>query len=297
MPAKRLPWFKLWPESFEHEKIATLEDGVWRTWVTLIGKASCQPVRWRFASVKHAAAACGRPEAEVQAVLDARLLDQLEDGLWVHDWEQWQERYPSDYPNTPRTLPEDSANAPSTLPDYSLEMRDERSEMGDVPVEDELPEGIISLQGSSTKGVVRGKRSAKAPQTLPHLSDDQQERANTFSVPLARYGFDPPPQFWPKVLDKYGRLDLEEESLKIAGWLKQHSKRQCSPAFVLNWLAKAWDSAPLNVRSAPVWDEPPPAQYDDTTPIPERLQPACTACAWGRGEHAAYCGVVRAETA
>jgi hypothetical protein len=144
MPARRLPWFKLWPESFDHEKIATLDDPEFRTWVTLIGKASCQPTRWRFASIAHAAKVCGRPEEQIRNVITARLLDERSDGLWIHDWQQWQERYPSEYEdspersgNAPATLPEDSANAASTLPRARAKTGDGRRETGDEREETE----------------------------------------------------------------------------------------------------------------------------------------------------------------
>lgn len=136
MPAKRLPWFKLWPEAIEHEKVAQLGDGEFRTWVTALAKAADQPTRWRFASRRHAATITGRPLGHVNTLVNARLLDDMgADGVWIHDWEQWQERYPSDFDtppsNTPRTLPEQSANgvskAPATLHEDSAEESPEDS--------------------------------------------------------------------------------------------------------------------------------------------------------------------------
>ena len=53
--------------------------------------------------------------------------------------------------------------------------------------------------------------------------------------------YQPSPQFYAKVAEKYGHLDLEEEGLKIVSWLRQHEKRECSTAFLLNWLKKAAD--------------------------------------------------------
>lgn len=118
MPAKRLPWIKFYPELLEHEKFAELSDSESWTWVNIWGKASQQPVRWRFASVQHAGKVTGRPLPHIRRLIAARLLDEREDGVWVHDWQQWQNRYPSDYEDSPSeagTLPEDSANAPPIL--------------------------------------------------------------------------------------------------------------------------------------------------------------------------------------
>jgi hypothetical protein len=115
MPARRLPWFKLWPEAMRHEKIALLSDGAFRTWVTVLAAGSEQAVRWRFASVKHAVSVTGRPSRQIRELISARLIDESEDGeLWVHDWRQWQDRYESDF--IPRTRREDSANDPRSLP-------------------------------------------------------------------------------------------------------------------------------------------------------------------------------------
>lgn len=113
MPAKRIPWIKFYPELLEHEKFGDLSDAVSWTWVNIWGKASQQPVRWRFASAQHAAKVTGRPVGHVRQLITARLLDERDDGLWVHDWQQWQNRYPSDF--------DDALNAPSTDADYSVE--------------------------------------------------------------------------------------------------------------------------------------------------------------------------------
>ena len=124
MPARRLPWFKLWPESMRHEKIALLSDGTFRTWVMVLSSGSEQSVRWHFASVKHAASVTGRPVKHIRELIRGRLIDETPTGeLWVHDWRQWQERYESDF--APRTPPEGSANAPQSLPP---ELRGEKKE-------------------------------------------------------------------------------------------------------------------------------------------------------------------------
>jgi len=146
VPAQRLPWLKLWPESLAHEKIALLTDEQGWTWIHCLCAAAQQPRRWRFASVEHAAAVTGRTPESVSTLITARLLDERADGLWIHDYEQWQDRYPSELlgrrldeglTNTPRRLDEHSAKAPRRL---DLEGRGEREIEKDSlsPVESEV---------------------------------------------------------------------------------------------------------------------------------------------------------------
>ena len=75
MPARRLPWFKLWPEAMRHEKVALLSDSAFRTWIVMLAAGSEQATRWRFASVHHAARVTGRPEDDLRELIGARLLD------------------------------------------------------------------------------------------------------------------------------------------------------------------------------------------------------------------------------
>jgi hypothetical protein len=134
--ARRLPWIKLWCEALAHEKVALLSDGAFRTWISTLLVASEQRTRWRFASLRHAAVATGRPLDELDEVLYHGLLEEDADGaIWVHDWRQWQEKYPSDFTarsvNGPRTLREDSAKAASRARgDERREKREVRGETG-----------------------------------------------------------------------------------------------------------------------------------------------------------------------
>jgi hypothetical protein len=137
VPAKRLPWFKVWTDAIDHEKVASLTDGQFRAWLHALARASVQPIRGRFASVRHAATATGRSVSEVRALVAIGLLEEVEGVLWVHDWADWQDRYPSDFnrpgrhqsgePAPDRELvldadwnvdveDEDSANAPPIAP-------------------------------------------------------------------------------------------------------------------------------------------------------------------------------------
>ena len=162
MPAKRLPWVRLWVESLEHEKVALLSDAEYRTWTMLLLRGSQQPTRWRFASVQHAARVVGRPLAQVKALVGRRLMDLGDDGLWVHDARTWQEVYPSDFApgecdNAPRrvrgrsvnapsikeaTLREDSVNAPATLREDSVNAAGTHARDRDRDSESSTPSGV-----------------------------------------------------------------------------------------------------------------------------------------------------------
>jgi len=144
MPARRLPWFKLWPEAMRHEKVVLLSDGAFRTWVVTLAAGSEQSTRWRFASVAHLVHVTGRPEDQVRELIGAKLLDLSPSGeVWVHDWRQWQDRYASDLAprsigehsaNAPRTLRNGSANIPAKLPgELRGEKRELRGEMETPP--------------------------------------------------------------------------------------------------------------------------------------------------------------------
>jgi hypothetical protein len=103
MPASPLPWFKMWPQAIDHEKIALLPDPVFRTWVHMLAAAAKQPVRGRFASAKHCARVTGRPLAHVRQLVASELLDEAEGGeLVAHDWPDWQDVYPSDLTRSDR---------------------------------------------------------------------------------------------------------------------------------------------------------------------------------------------------
>lgn len=187
MPARRLPWFKLWPEAMRHEKITLLSDGVFRTWLVVLAAGSEQSVRWRFASVKHAVSVTGRPSRHIRELIRARLVDELETGeLWVHDWRQWQERYESDF--APRTGREDSANAPPGLrAEGEEEPEGERD--ADTPTPQPPPARgkgrAAGAAGTPGRGGRNGTaRSAEAPPPIDVAPATAEDRA-VWSVVLA----------------------------------------------------------------------------------------------------------------
>lgn len=126
MPAQRLPWFKVHHDAIDNEKLASLTDGQFRALVHCWARASVQPIRGRFASVRHAATITGRTPKEINALINAGLLEERDGALWVHDWSQWQERYPSDF-NRPSRRQYDAG-----VPDRELELDDEEIDFGAV---------------------------------------------------------------------------------------------------------------------------------------------------------------------
>lgn len=202
VPAQRLPWFKLWPEALSHEKVVGLSDGAFRTWITVLAEGSRQAVRWRFASLKHAATVTGRPVKHLRELIAARLLDEAETGeLWVHDWRQWQDRYASDFApksvrqdsaNAPRTLREDSANAPKKLHERSAMTPTEEEGEGEEEEEKEtdmsgVPLVVESGGSGGAAAAAPHERSGKtprgslAPDDFP-LSEHHRQQAERYGV-------------------------------------------------------------------------------------------------------------------
>ena len=279
MPAERLPWFRIWVEAMDHEKIAMLDDSQFRTWVLVLSKASQQPTRWRIASAEVAARITGRPRVDVDCLIAARLLDECPDGLWVHDWESWQKgHYPSDYKRsakTPPTVGEDSANVAPTLPQRSasiaavlpLDIDIDR----DIDVDVEAPIGALSAaaeeilsshppQGFRGESAERGEPAKRKRAAFEYkLSEAERDEADAAEDALSDWKFEPTTQFWRKCFDEYGRLNMETEALKMAGWLKAHRKRQCNNAFVQNWLRREAAKLGPPAGSLPAWDGDIPA--------------------------------------
>lgn len=205
MPARRLPWFKLWPEAMRHEKIVLLSDGAFRTWITVLAAGSEQGVRWRFATVKHAASVTGRPAKHIRELIAARLIDEGDSGeLWVHDWRQWQDRYASDVAprreaehsvNGHGTLREQSANGspPSPPPDPPLSPRRGESETGEAEGEGEVtsPQPPPQAEGERPKPR-RRRRDEPVEEPVTPLTPADRDRWEAAVTYLARAM--PPPR-------------------------------------------------------------------------------------------------------
>src|SRR5688572_28118663 len=97
MPAKRLPWVKLWLSTRIVAKTAMLSGETFKTWAFLLMAAAEQPQRGRFENAEHAAQCSGRPIQHVKELIGRGLLDTKADGLWMHDWPEHQDVHPSDY--------------------------------------------------------------------------------------------------------------------------------------------------------------------------------------------------------
>ena len=127
MPAKRLDWFRVWIDATTHEKVRQLDDATFRTWVELLDAAAKQPRRGRFVSRASAASIIRRPVKHVATLIAATLIDESDEGLTMHDWDEWQrwrpqdtiddatppDRPPNGYPNNSRTTTEHHANGHS----------------------------------------------------------------------------------------------------------------------------------------------------------------------------------------
>lgn len=99
MPNKRILWFKMWIGSTRHEKVAQLDDRTFRAWVELLDGAAQQTVRGRYASVRAAAAVIRRPVGVINRLVAVGLIDERDDGIWMHDWQDWQRWRPEDASN------------------------------------------------------------------------------------------------------------------------------------------------------------------------------------------------------
>lgn len=148
MPAKRIPWFKVWIGATAHGKVRQLDDGAFRTWVELLDAAAQQPQRGRFDSRREAAAITRRPTKHIEALLRAGLMDERDDGLWMHDWDDWQrwrqedsndsptttDHPPNGHSNDSRTTTEPLLNGSSLRARVAKDVRREKGEVEeDVP--------------------------------------------------------------------------------------------------------------------------------------------------------------------
>ncbi len=162
MPARRYPWFKLWPEALRHEKVVLLSDSAFRTWVAVMAAGSEQARRGRFASVRHIVAVTGRPEADIHELVDARLLDvsAASGEVFVHDWRDWQDKFPSDF--GPRTHRNGSAIAPRSLPpEVRVKSTEEEAEAETTPRPPPQAEGE-GCTGATDDDVELWRRAAEA---------------------------------------------------------------------------------------------------------------------------------------
>lgn len=162
-------------------------------------------------------------------------------GEYIHlpTWHKWQKinrPYPSTLPECP--LQNHSLLAHCSLTAHSLDTAtDTATEPGTEP-----GPGPDTATDTPQKRSRSAHAAAAAAEVPIEFSIDEQDRINAAVTVLAPRGFDSSPEFWRKVLDKYGALDVDEEALKAVDWLKRHSKRQCSQALMLNWFKIAMEA-------------------------------------------------------
>lgn len=274
MPTKRLPWFKVWVGATRHEKVATLSDTDFRTWVELLDAASQQNVRGKFDSVAGAAAVTRRPTVSIKRLVTAGLLDDRQaEGLWMHDWKEWQRWRPEDQANDSESPPEPpsintrsthdhppnvngSTHDPplirteSTHDQHSKRPSLPRADAGariDVEGEGDIDEDEDVNPQSATPPSPSDSAAAAKTTKLATFTIDEQERIDAVTTVLEPFGISHEPKLWRKTLDTYGSIDLEAEALKQADWLRRHRIRACSNSRYLEWLSRARNDTRANI--------------------------------------------------
>ena len=177
--------------------------------------------------------------SDLGAVLGSmrRLLAYTVDGrdyLAFENFRHWQKidrPSASDLPQPP-TESDDSANGHRTFDECSTSVRPSRARGEKKTEEEEEKLEEVSL------GEDDGTREATAP-AVAVVPPENLARFHQVLVGLP--GFEPSPEFYAKLVEKYSALDLEEEALKMADWLHSGAGRGklCSTRFVLKWLRTA----------------------------------------------------------
>lgn len=261
MPKQRLPWFKVWVGATRHEKVVTLDDRTFRAWVELLDAASEQQVRGRFTSSKAAAAIIRRPVALVKRLTDAHLLDERDDGLWLHDWSDWQRWRPDDEHGNDTGLTYEShrnsnGNTPDpppndTPPRVERAKTEKREEDVDVDGDkDEYPPG-------ATHQPPKGRR--RTTEIDDAFTDGLEER----------------------FCQEFGSREAVRDSIATALGYKKRSSYTDQQAFVRNWVRRDAESSSTrrghSTRNIRPVDRPRPVPDVDDRPA----MPPCTNC----GQH------------
>jgi hypothetical protein len=171
MPRPRLPWFKVWVGVTRDAKIVTLSDRLFRVWVELLDAASEQKIRGRFDSYAAAAAIVRRKPAEVRQVAAAGLLDEFQDGIWLHDWQDWQRWRPEDsHPNDLGITHESLRNGTGTTHESRSKIeapRVERAKKRDVDVDVEGDEERKEVRDTYVGGTALENRAPPTKSSSP----------------------------------------------------------------------------------------------------------------------------------
>lgn len=123
-----------------------------------------------------------------------------------------------------------------------------------VPGPVELIPVEVLVSGIVPEGGVGGTAKKRTPQSSPSTSASTPTpriipEPEPIPEPLASFagivstlaGFRPTKGFWTKVAAKYSALDLEEEAIKMDGWLSEpeNADRNGNTQFILGWLTRA----------------------------------------------------------
>lgn len=169
MPAKRLPWFRFWIDATTHGKVRQLDDATFRTWVEMLDAAAKQPRRGRFESRVEAISILRRPPKHIATLITAKLVDEVDKELVMHDWDEWQ-RWRAEDANDDATPPD---HPPNGRANDSRTTREEHrngsairvSAEGDTETEKEL---LPSLRSGEPRLRVVGEPAPKpTPKATP----------------------------------------------------------------------------------------------------------------------------------
>jgi len=265
MPRQRLAWFKVWVGATRHEKVVTLDNLAFRVWVELLDAASEQPMRGRFTSCAAAAAIVRRPVGVVRKLAQARLLDEREDGVWLHDWADWQRWRPADEAeDTSHDSPPDGGGiTQESHRNNSAKTTEKRRKTGSLVRVREDGEGDVDKELDEEVDTLPAANAAGPSHPPPGFSEDERSEIDEIETTLEPFGLHQRPEFWRKVLDTYGELPLGMEALKQADWLRRNGKRITNVSRYTNWL----DKAMVDYR-----EHAPPALVE----MPRRAPHVCT---------------------
>lgn len=230
MPARRLPWVKLWPELMESEKVRQLTDSQYRTWTYCMMAGSQQPNRWHFGSLEHAAYVTRRPLKDIQSLAEQRFLEVRDDGVWIHDAEEYQDVSPSDV----------SRDRSDKAPPKDQAMLGEGSANGRTRIEE------VSLAGAGAK------RETEIEREIESITPPTPSKGKRAKLARTPFGDQDELDLVSKWRDDYGG----EQSVRdeIAAAMNHSARLKCSSErlYVDTWLRRELQHRPnrLNGRTA-----------------------------------------------
>jgi hypothetical protein len=182
----------------------------------------------------------GDPVLFLEALVGCGWLDETEDGYVIHDWEEYGGK-----------LVEKRRSEADRLRKWRDEQR----------TDDTRTKVVGETRTKRVRNATREEKTREEKTREEESPTDSLERA-PLSVSVQSFdramrsarGYRSGTALLVKLQEKYGSLDLEEEALKMCGWLETSKGRRstASTQFVLNWLGKA-----LEDRAA----APPPLPF------------------------------------